>query len=140
MAGLTKRVLLVTASAQLRTVTSALLRRYSPVVAADFSAAIETAAAAGRGSDAEGRYAAAVVDLDLVSATDTSGGCGKEGIIELLRAALWDDGEVGVIVGIATSSHAKAAKDHTLQCSTPVKGIDAVLQRCVDEQNSSQLF
>ncbi len=122
-----KGVLLVTASAQLRTVICALLRKYNPTVAADFTAAIETAAVAGCGSGAGGGFAAAVVDLDLVAATDTTrGGCGEGGPIGKLRVALWGEGGGGIIVGIAPALHATAVQAQEAQHWMEV---DSVLQR-----------
>ncbi len=109
----------------------AVLRRYSsPAVVADFAAAIETATAAGHEGGVEGQYAAAVVDLDLLAATEAAtGGSANDRAIGQLRAALWGRGGCGVIVGIAPATHATTAQVQEALCWT---GIDAVLQRWVD--------
>ena len=120
----------MTASAQLRTVTCALLRRYGTTVESDFAAAIRTAAASGRGSHAGERFEAAVVDLDLLPVAESpSGGCGEDGLIEQLRAALWGEGVPGVVIGIAPAAHTSAALGKEEQHWELVKGINAVLER-----------
>jgi hypothetical protein len=128
-------MLLVTASAQLRTVTSALLRRYSSAVttvAADFNSAIEAAAEARRIGGGGSQFAAAVVDLDLVPATETTDcSYGKDGLIGRLRTALWSEGAVGVVVGIAPAARATTALAQDEKHWMSVPGIDKVLQRWV---------
>jgi hypothetical protein len=129
-----KRVLLVTASAQLRTVVSALLRRFSPTVVPDFAAANETAVAAVGGGGEEEAFSAVVVDLELVAAASTAAGgseSAEDGSILRLRTALWGEARSGVVVGIAPAGHATAAQGPEALGWTQAAGIDKVLQRSV---------
>jgi hypothetical protein len=110
-------------------VTLAILRRYSPTVAPSFAAAIEAPDDDGRGSGAQGQYAAAVVDLDLLTSGEAPrGGFPEDCLIGRLRAALWGERSGGFIVGIAPAVHTIATNAQEAQHWTKT-GIDAVLQR-----------
>ena len=123
------RVMLVTASPQLRTVLCALLRQYSPVVATGLEAATKIATTGDQG----GGFSAAVVDLDLVHAV----GCCAEDrsqAVGALRTALWGEpsgSASGLLIGISAAVHSTAAPEQKAQNLELLAGIDRVLKRWV---------